>query len=200
MSLKAIGPCAAVLTALVTSTAFAQDADYVNPCSEAPNTDFDFWVQEWVAFNYDTGVVMGIDNVSKIDGGCVVFQDWTQMTDDFRAPGSDVRYAGVSFNSVLNDGRWQQVWVGDYGGTIVVTGGLNEDGTMVLTSGEQVAASGQTYQRTWYWDPQDDGTVHSWGEATIMNEDGTWGEPIITWNLRYVSRHVVGNLIEAPAE
>lgn len=203
MSMRTISICAGTVAALLGSAALAQDASdapYVSPCSQAPYTDFDFWVQDWVAFHSDTGVVMGIDDVHKINGGCIIAQEWIQLSDDFRAEGSEERYAGMSFSSVLGDGRWQQIWVGHDGGTLRMTGGLDDNGTMVMTTGAQVSSAGYTYQRTWYWDPQDDGSVHSWGEMTIQEPDGSWGDLVTTWDLRYVSRHAVGDLIEAPAE
>ena len=36
--------------------------DYAPPCEKAPYTQFDMWVGEWVAFDWETGVVQGIDH------------------------------------------------------------------------------------------------------------------------------------------
>ena len=100
----------AFFLAAAASPAVAQD-EYVNPCDSAPFTDFDFWVGDWVAFDSNTRVVQGIDRIKKINDGCAIMQDWSQMTDRYRAQGSPDRYAGVSLNSVIQGGRWQQVWV-----------------------------------------------------------------------------------------
>jgi len=189
--LKTVSASAAGLIAVfVTAAAHAQaDGPFTNPCAAAPNTDFDFWVGDWVAFDFETGVVQGIDRIHKINNGCSLMQDWSQMTDRFRAPGADFRYAGVSFNSVLPNGDWQQIWVGNYGGTITMIGRLDDEGTMVLKSAAFPTQNGGLAQRTWYWDPKEDGTVHSWGEIRQkQTEDEDWGDPIIPWNLRYVPR------------
>ncbi|GJL95846.1 MAG: hypothetical protein DHS20C05_22510 [Hyphococcus sp.] len=178
----------------------ATDNTFEPPCLKEPITDFDFWVGDWVAFDYDTGIVQGIDRIEKINNGCAVFQNWTQLTDRYRANGSPFRYAGISLSSVLPSGKWQQVWVGNYGGTAVLTGGLDEEGTMVITTAEAQAQNGATFKRSWYWDPQDDGTLHSWGEVFIKNKDGTWSEPTIPWNLRYVPRADAPNLSTTPKE
>ena len=202
MNKKSVATCLCLLAMSHAAPSFAQTPDgqgtaYVNPCSTAPITDFDFWVGDWVAFDYDTGVVQGIDRIQKTNNGCVLTQDWRQLTDTFRTQGADYRYAGVSFNSVLPDGKWQQVWVGNNGGTIVVHGGLNEDGVMVFVSPDFPTRNGQIAQRTWYWEPEDDGTVHSWGEVRLKDPDGDWGDARIQWNLRYVRRDDVPNLVVA---
>ena len=190
---------AAGLAALGYGAAGAQsDGAFSNRCEAAPNTDFDFWVGDWVAFDFDTGVVQGIDRIHKTNNGCVIYQDWTQMTDRYRAPGADFRYAGVSFNSTLQNGDWQQIWVGNTGGTINMVGRLNDDGTMVLTGEEVKTQNGKIAYQTWYWDPADDGTIHSWGEVRVKDKaDDPWGEPTIPWNLRYVPRADAPNLSAA---
>jgi hypothetical protein len=194
----------AALAALAAAPAAAQDGDggaapdFVNRCESAPFTDFDFWVGDWVAFDADSGVVQGIDRIETTLHGCALVQQWTPLTDRYRAAGAPYRFDGMSVNSVLPDGSWQQVWVGAYGGTIVTTGGLDEAGTMVLETPPFEAADGKTYDRRWYWDPQDDGTIRSWGEFRSMNEDGSWSEPQTPWNLRYVRRADAPNLAEAP--
>jgi len=188
---------AALVITLPAAETLAQDNDaFVPPCSVAPYTDFDFWVGDWIAFDYDSGVVFGYDSIEKTQDGCVVHQNWTQLTDRFRVAGSPSRYTGESLNSVLADGQWNQVWAGSGGSTIIVSGGLDEQGRMVLRSGELTAASGALYQNTWYWDLREDGTIHSWGEVRILDDVGNWGDPQIQWNIRYVSRHDVRNLVE----
>lgn len=180
------------------STAVAQDS-YQHPCATGPATAFDFWVGDWVVFDTNTGVVQGIDRIEKINEGCALFQEWRQMTDRFRAPGAPDRYAGISLSSVITGGGWQQVWVGVGGGTITVSGGLDEEGTMVLESAPATAQNGQVFKRKWHWDPKPDGTVHSWGEIRTQNEDGSWSDPTVPWDIQYVRRSVSPNLVAAPA-
>lgn len=195
-----ISALAAGAAALGATGALAQTdgAAFQNPCHASPATDFDFWVGDWVVFDWDTGVVQGIDRVTKANNGCVLMQDWSQMTDRFRAPDADFRYGGVSMSSVLVDGRWRQTWVGNYGGTIVMTGSLDDEGRMVLESEPQTAQNGQTFYRRWHWRKFGDGALRSWGEIRIQDEDGDWGEPTIAWNLRYVPRADSPNLAAAP--
>ena len=69
---------------------------------------------------------------------------------------------------------------------------------MVLETPEATAQTGQVFKRIWYWDPQEDGSIHSWGEVLIKNEDGSWADPQIPWDLRYVKRSDAPNLSAAP--
>ena len=185
------------------NSSFAQSTDgseeYSNPCEASPISDFDFWVGEWVAFDYDTGIVEGFDVIEKVNNGCAIIQNWTQLTDRFRDPGAPYRYSGLSFSSVLPDGQWQQTWVGNAGNSIVNRGSLNDQGTMVLISGEQTFINAEgaetVFERTWFFDPQDDGSVHMWGEIRNLDGEGNWSDPVIQWNLNYISRHEAPNLV-----
>ncbi len=195
-SLKLVLTLASAAVLTIGQSALAQEP-YQPPCESAPFTNFDFWVGDWVAFDVNTGVVQGVDRVEKINDGCTILQEWSQLTDRYRIPDSPLRYSGVSFNSLTPAG-WQQVWVGSGGGTVTLTGGLDENGTMILNTPEATAQTGQVFKRTWYWDPQEDGTIHSWGEIRTKNEDGSWSEPTIPWDLRYLPRGDAPNLIAAP--
>lgn len=200
----------ATLLVLAGIPAHAQTSDtsteFSNPCEGELFSQWDFWVGEWVAFDYDTGVVQGIDRIEKINNGCVILQDWSQMTDRFRAQGYDQRYAGMSFNTVIAtpDGPvWEQTWVAHYGGSIRLTGNLDNAGTMVIETEEFPIQNNQLAKRIWYWDPQEDGSIHSWGEIYVRSADEEFPtEPTnIPWNLRYVSRHVSTPLVaQSPAE
>lgn len=174
------------------------DPTFDLPCASRPYTDFDFWVGEWVAFDYDTGVVQGIDRIEHAVGGCVILQEWSQLTDRYRPAGAPFRYAGMSFSSVLSDGSWQQVWVGNSAGTISLNGQLDaEIGGMVLQQ-TAVSSTGAEFRRLWYWVPEADNTLHSWGTISFRTASGDWSEPRTEWNLRYVRRAHVGTLIESP--
>ncbi|MEM8694952.1 MAG: hypothetical protein AAGE05_02900 [Pseudomonadota bacterium] len=196
----------ALAAAIVSTTAFAQNATvdgdtaFTEPCAAEPFRQFDFWVGDWVAFDYETGVVQGIDRIEIIEHGCALRQHWSQLTDRYRTPDAPHRYGGMSISAMAPGPRWQQMWVGNSGGAITLQGELREsDGAMVMVQ-EFAGPDDVEYHRTWYWVPEEDGTVHSWGEIRIRQENGEWGEPQIPWNLRYVSRSAVGNLVEAPEE
>jgi len=194
---------ALALSTAAPSLAFAQTqsqpaAEFYNPCESEAFAEWDFWIGDWVAFDYDTGVVQGIDRIEKINNGCVIVQDWSQMTDRYRSPGSPDRYAGISYNTLVPgaDGPvWEQTWISQYGGVVRLRGGLDADGRIVISTPEFPTQSGQIAMRTWYWAPLDGGRIHSWGEVRVRDEGGAFAEPTIPWNLIYVSRHDIPNLI-----
>lgn len=179
----------------------ASPDEYVNVCDSAPYTDFDFWVGDWVAIDYDSGVVQGIDRVEKIADGCAIHQDWTQLTDRYRTPGAPVRYFGESITAPINPpgGGWQQVWVNQGGGgAITLRGGLDADGTMVIATDEREAPDGRFFRQVWYWDPLDAGRIHSWGEVQIRQADESeYSQIQVPWNLMYIPRADAPNLVAA---
>ncbi|WP_370336801.1 hypothetical protein [Parvularcula marina] len=162
--------------------------DFAPPCEKAPYTQFDMWVGEWVAFDWETGVVQGIDRIRKINNDCVIHQEWQQMTDRYRTAGAPYRYGGISFSYPLPGGGWKQVWLGNGGWPIELTGKLDEDGVMTLSTAEFDTPDGKIGKRTWRWARQEDGSLHSWGEFVSKDPEGEWSAPQIVWNLRYV-RH-----------
>lgn len=92
-------------------------------------------------------------------GGRVVQENYT-------TPGL---FAGHSYNS-YNAGkkRWEQFWVDNTGTVLHLTGGLNDEGQMVL-AGERVNPQGETVMDRITWTPNDDGSVRQHWE---MSTDG----------------------------
>jgi len=154
---------------------------------------------------FDTyAVVQGIDQIRSVSGGCALQQEWRQLTDRYRTPGAPVRYFGRSLTAPVGppDGGWQQVWVNQGGGgAVTLRGGLNADGVMVLSTDEQQVQDGRFFRQVWYWDPIEDGRIHSWGEIQIRQPDETeYSETSIPWNLIYVPRAASPELVAAPRE
>ncbi|MEM9233980.1 MAG: hypothetical protein AAGA69_07030, partial [Pseudomonadota bacterium] len=199
-------PVAALLTIfLMPGVAQAQnDAAFVNPCTQGVATDFDYWVGDWVAFDSNTGEVQGIDRIETINNGCTLFQDWRQMTDRYRSPDAPYRYAGISFSYVDGAGVWHQTWVSNGGGPITLKGGLDDKGTMTLRTEEAPGRDNNFFYRVWRWEPQEDGSIRSWGEIFVRPADGDYAdEPVIPWDIRYVRRADAPVLVPAadsPAE
>lgn len=184
------------------SPAATSDAPWVNPCLSAPFTDFDMWVGDWVAIDWETGIVQGVDRIEKIADGCALHQDWTQLTDRYRSPGAPMRYFGNSLSAPLPRGGWMQMWVNQGGGgATVLTGGLNEEGVMELATQEFPLRDGRIGRQVWYWQEIEDGQLHSWGEIQIRGADeAEYSDVSIPWNLRYVPRADAPNLTAAPQQ
>jgi len=138
--------------------------------------DFDFWSGEWQVVATDSGELRGYDKIKMIHNGCVMLQEWHQMDDLFSRPEAPVRLRGTSLTGIDAKGRWRQLWTDNSGSNMLLTGGLNEEGVMVLRS-EWIEVPTQSGGRVrvrnlWYWDPQEDGTIHNWGEQQRDSETG----------------------------
>lgn len=108
-------------------------AQTTNPCGGTVYKQFDFWVGEWDVFA--GGKQIGTNSVQKILGGCVVFENWTDM----RGRG------GKSFNTFNSQkGKWQQTWVDDNGNVIEFVGEA-KDGVMTYHA-ETIANDGLKIQ------------------------------------------------------
>lgn len=190
--------------ALAQTDPTASPTPYINVCDSAPYNEFDFWVGDWIAFDYDTGIAQGVDRIEKIAGGCALMQDWIQLTDRYRTPGAPVRYFGNSISAPLirPGGGWQQVWVNQGGGgAITLRGGINETGTMIIATDERAAPDGRFFRQVWYWDPIENGRIHSWGEIQIRQAgESDYSETQIPWNLIYIPRADAPSLIAGPSE
>ena len=149
------------------------------PCTGERYTEFDFWLGEWEAYDTNDGSLQGLEHVTKDLDGCVLRQDWHQQSDRYRPPGSEQRMRGSSVtgrNANAAAGEWWQTWTDNAGSYIVVAGGL-EDGVMVLTG----VVGNSPYLRKWHWQPQPDGSVRSWGDAS-QDRGATWQT---VWDITY---------------
>lgn len=165
----------------------AQDSDFQHPCeggvwwteSDATRADFDFWVGEWMVIDKDSGLLMGLDMIEKIRGGCALRQNWRHMNDAYSIPGASWRMKGGGDSALGPDGKWHQTWIDNNGSHIKLKGGLDEDGVMVLQSGwiefTDRAGNKRKNRHRWHWDPQEDGTIHNWGfMQTELPEASDW--------------------------
>lgn len=144
------------------SMATAQQTAPPAACVEGVYDDFDFWVGDWNVYAPDGGQYLGQNTITKINGGCLIQEHWVG------AGGN----TGDSIN--IHDpliGAWRQVWMSN-GWYIDYTGGLNEDGGMVLT-GEAYTIPTETragFRGT--WTPNEDGTVTQFFEQ--QDAEGNW--------------------------
>ncbi len=143
--------------------------------SGATYEDFDFWLGEWQVVATESGELRGYDKIQMIHDGCVLKQEWHQMDDLFSLQVSPNRLRGTSLTGIDAKGRWRQLWTDNSGTNMILTGGV-EDGVMVLRS-EWISVPTQDgstvdVRNLWYWHPQEDGTIHNWGEQQRDSETG----------------------------
>ncbi len=141
-------------------------------CDAAEHRQFDFWVGEWEVFNPD-GEKVGENTITTIQNECVLHESW-------RGAGGGT---GESFNiySRLHD-AWHQTWVSGSGTLLLMDGGLNEDGAMVL-SGENLSPRGAVLDRI-TWTPLDGQRVRQLWERSADGGE-TWS---VVFNGLYVRK------------
>lgn len=141
----------------------AQEAQ-PQPCSAAEHRHFDFWVGEWEVVD-SAGSLAGRNRITREMNGCVLREEWTS------AGGG----TGSSFNIYdAAAGRWHQTWVDASGTLLMLDGGLESAGVMVM-EGERPANGGGIARHRITWTREGSDRVRQRWDAT---EDGG-----ATWNV-----------------
>lgn len=130
-------------------------------CGAAEHRQFDFWVGEWEVVD-SAGSLAGRNRITREMNGCVLREEWTS------ADGG----SGSSFNIYdAAAGRWHQTWVDASGTLLMLDGGLESDGVMVM-EGERPANGGIARHRITWTTERPDRVRQRWD----VTEDGgaTW--------------------------
>ena len=143
--------CACCVTAAAAQEQTAPTAAPQPFCESNPGfADFDFWVGEWNVYSNDEKrQFQGTNTITKHYNACLLKEQWQGAQG---SGGFSINY----FNPVKNE--WRQVWVAN-GYSIDYTGGLDEDGQMVLNGHIYGYASNAATPFRGIWSPQDDGSV-----------------------------------------
>ncbi|MGF1544687.1 MAG: hypothetical protein ACFB00_09335 [Parvularculaceae bacterium] len=111
---------ALVTLALLSATPLRAQAPQPG-CDGSDYAAFDFWLGDWDVTTPD-GKSAGRNVISREEDGCLVVERWRSVNGG----------TGQSYNYFdPATGAWRQVWV-SAGFTIDYSGGLNDDGEMVL--------------------------------------------------------------------
>ena len=143
----------ACIAVLVPMTAESQQP---TACSASPYRQFDFWLGDWEVTNAQ-GTVVGTNTIRKILNGCVLHEHWRSANGG----------SGQSHNIYnLQTGKWHQSWVDDNGQLLLLDGGLDDRGRMVLR-GETVSEGGATVIDEIAWELEEEGRVRQiWRKST----------------------------------
>ncbi len=131
-------------------------------CTGSPYRHFDFWVGDWEVTNTQ-GTLVGENTITKILKGCVLHEHW-------RGSGGS---SGQSHNMYdLQTDKWHQTWVSDNGQLLLLDGGLDERGRMVLR-GETAAQGGGVVLNEIAWERLPSGQVRQvW--STSSDAGANW--------------------------
>lgn len=146
---------AAIAAAVLLSSSFTLAADSPpGPCSAAEFHQFDFWAGEWSVTS--GGKLAGENTITPIHGGCALREEW--------------RGAGGGTGTSLNawDPRtksWRQTWVSNRGVVLILEGGLDASGRMVMT-GEGSSQDGKPLKNRITWSREEGGKVRQMWEQS----------------------------------
>jgi hypothetical protein len=143
----------ALTAAAAVSPALAQDetptpAPQQTPCTDKVHHDFDFWVGVWDVTDAQ-GTPQGTNTITREEYGCLILEKWVNTAGQ----------TGQSYNfydPIVK--KWRQVWVSG-GAVIDYTGGLNEEGQMVLEGKIAYQQGGVIAPFRGAWTANADGTV-----------------------------------------
>lgn len=143
-------------------------------CEDHPEfNQWDFWVGEWKVFSNDEArTLAGTNVITKHHANCLIKETWVDVAGN---GGFSVNY----YNPVRS--QWRQVWVSN-GYSIDYSGGLNENGEMVLEGEIDNYAPNDSARFRGIWTPQENGDVIQRFEAY----DAASG----TWNVWFEGRYV----------
>lgn len=108
----------------------AAEPESAAPCTAPEYRQFDFWIGDWDAYDFDDpAVVVAHNRVTSILGGCVLLEDYRDTNG----------HNGQSF-SLYDVARksWHQSWVTNRG-VLLLEDGQFENGEMTLTASDQTA-------------------------------------------------------------
>ncbi|UJH67291.1 hypothetical protein [Allomuricauda sp. SCSIO 65647] len=119
-----------------------------SPCEDSTSKEFDFVLGNWELFSPD-GKKLGEQVYAKEAEGCLITEEWTTMGG---IPGH-----GMTFVD-RNTGLWRQIYVSSLG-QLDYSGGIDEQGAMVLEGTIFVYKDNKSYPVRGIWAKQDDGTI-----------------------------------------
>jgi hypothetical protein len=127
-------------------------------------SDWDFWVGEWNVYSNDEArTFQGSNSITKHYRNCLIKETW-------KSAGGGGGFSVNYFNP--NKDEWRQVWIAN-GYAIDYSGGLNDEGALVLEGEIYNYASGVTQKMRGIWTPEENGDVIQHFD-TLNSESGEW--------------------------
>lgn len=135
--------------------------------------DWDFWVGDWNVYSNDEKrLFAGTNSVTKHYNNCLIIENWTNAKG---GGGLSMNY----YNPVTD--KWRQVWVSN-GYSIDYSGGLNDQGEMILVGELFTYQTGARQKFKGKWTSVDNGDVIQHFDIHDPKED--------TWKVWFEGRYV----------
>jgi hypothetical protein len=147
------------------SSVLAQDAP--PRCDLPEHPQFDFWVGDW-SVTGKNGNHAGDNTITMVHDGCALREEWRGTSG----------YHGSSLNFYdRGTHRWHQTWIATDGQPLWISGGIDDEGRMVMASEERDGRIDRIA-----WTPNADGTVRQLWERT--------GDGGVTWAVLFDGTYV----------
>jgi hypothetical protein len=136
-------------------------------CTAPAYHQFDFWVGKWRVTDAH-GRLLGYDTVSKMLGGCVIYEKYEDAGDPS---------VGIGMTAYgMRPGQWHQDFMDDTGFVLALDGSL-QHGAMVLTGTNYVR--GKRVLNRGVWTPRGNLVEELW---TVSSDGGhTWKTQFDGW-------------------
>lgn len=153
---------------MLPSSAHAQTTSTSKPaptplpaCSTKDHRAFDFWIGTWDVTAKGQTASTAVNKITMQHRGCVIREDYATKGG----------YTGMSMSFYdAAQKKWHQTWMGMDGGALIIEGGLNDAGAMVLSNkNTPYYVEGTPINRV-TWTQNDDGSVHQHWQAS--KDDG----------------------------
>jgi hypothetical protein len=147
------------------------------PCASPEASQLDFWVGDWNLTWSDS--LHGTNHIEKLYGNCTVHENFADSAGNFYGQSWSV------YNS--NSKQWQQTWIDNQGGYIVLTGGKVGD-SIVLKTVERtvplkISPSGKMMNRMVFYNITAD--VFDWSWEVSVDSGVSWKQ---NWKIHYIRK------------
>lgn len=144
-----------------------------SPCTSPESSQFDFWLGTWDLSWNDTS--KGTNHIEKILESCVVQEFFNDPAGNFTGKSWSV------YNPAARE--WQQTWVDNQGGYIVLKGKFAGN-RMTLSTSPIKTADGKTHvSRMIFYNIAKDSFDWNWEKSTDGGK--VW---IVNWKIHYVRK------------
>ena len=126
-------------------------------CSSPSHAAFDFWVGEWDVYQAGSDAKIADSRIVRTHGGCAVIESWMPLNGQ----------SGTSLNHFdMTTMKWHQKWVGTGPHAVEFTGGMTEQGLVLVGLWRDILGPGRNAEVRMTYSLNEDGSVRQFGEAS----------------------------------
>lgn len=122
------------------------------PCSTKEYKQFNFWIGNWNVYNIKNQLI-GTNKVVKMPNACAIQENWSSTSGASK---------GTSYNYYnTKDKSWNQLWIDNAGGSLVLKGGYKNN-QMIMKSSLLQGKKGKYYNKLTFTKKNDGSIIQVW--------------------------------------